>query len=169
MNYYLLFLRFLHIGAGVFWVGNTILLAAVINPGLKETGGIGQKFIDHLITKRRFGTESIGAGSMAGIAGLLLYWHDSNGLTSPWMNGSAGTGFAIGGMFGLIGYIFGVITDRQLKAMALLREQMGESPSAEQTSQLQALEKQKNTNLNISAGTLILSLWIMALARYFVF
>jgi uncharacterized membrane protein len=32
MNYYLLFLRFLHIGAGVFWVGSTLLLAFVITP-----------------------------------------------------------------------------------------------------------------------------------------
>lgn len=169
MYYYLLFLRFLHIGAGVFWVGSTLLLAMVINPALKETNGMGQKFVDYLITKKRFGTEAIGAGSMSGVAGLLLYWHDSNGLTSAWMQAGSGTGFAIGGVFGLIAYIFGIITDRKLKALVELREQMGDNPSTDQTSQLQTLEKQKNTNLYICTGTLVLSLWIMALARYFVF
>ncbi len=102
MNYYLLALRILHIGAGAFWVGATLQLALFIKPALKEKGDTGQKFIDYLITKKRFGTDSAGAGGMAGIAWLLLYWHDSQGLTSGWMQGSAGIGFAIGGVFGLI-------------------------------------------------------------------
>ena len=169
MNYYLLVLRILHIGAGVVWVGNTLLLVMIIFPALKETGGSGQKFIDYLITKKRFGTESAGAGGMAGIAGLLLYWHDSQGLTSAWMQGNAGIGFAVGGVFGLIAFIFGVLTDRRLKAMAELREQFGDTPSEEQTSQLEALQKQQTTYLFICAGTLTLSLWTMAVARYLVF
>lgn len=169
MNYYLLFLRFLHIGAGVFWVGNTLLLAFIITPALKETGGAGQKFVDYLITKKRFGTESAGAGGMAGIAGLLLYWYDSQGLTSAWMGSSAGIGFAIGGALGLIAFIFGIFTDRKLKAMALLREKLENEVSDERMSQLQVLGKQQTTYLYICAGTLILSLWIMALSRYFVF
>ena len=169
MNYYLLVLRILHIGAGVVWVGNTLLLVMTIIPALKETGGSGQKFIDYLITKKRFGTESAGAGGMAGIAGLLLYWHDSQGFTSGWMQGNAGIGFAVGGVFGLIAFIFGVLTDRRLKAMAELREQFGDTPSEEQTSQLEALQKQQTTYLFICAGTLTLSLWIMAVARYLVF
>jgi uncharacterized membrane protein len=169
MNYYLLILRILHIGAGVYWVGSTLLLAFVITPALKATGGSGQKFVDYLITKKRFGTESAGAGGMAGIAGLLLYWHDSQGLTSAWMESSAGIGFAVGGVFGLIAFIFGILTDRKLKAMAGLREQLESAPSDEKSSQLQGLEKQQTTYLNICAVTLTLSLWIMAVARYLVF
>jgi len=169
MNYYLLVLRILHIGAGVFWVGSTLLLAVVITPALKATGGSGQKFVDYLITKKRFGTESAGAGGMAGIAGLLLYWHDSQGLTSGWMQGSAGIGFAIGGVFGLIAFIFGILTDRSLKAMAEIREQLENAPSDEMTSQFQVLEKQQTAYLNVCAVTLTLSLWTMAVARYLVF
>ena len=169
MNYYLLFLRFLHIGAGVFWVGSTLLLAFVITPALKETGASGQKFVDYLIKNKRFGTESAGAGGMAGVAGILLYWHDSQGFTSAWMTSSAGIGFGIGAVLGLIAFIFGVLTDRKLKVMVQLREQLESAPSDEQMSQLQALGKQQTTYLYICAGTLTLSLWIMALARYFVF
>ncbi|HSM72902.1 MAG TPA: hypothetical protein VK851_15290 [Anaerolineales bacterium] len=169
MNYYLLILRILHIGAGVYWVGSTLLLALVITPALKATGGSGQKFIDYLITKKRFGTESAGAGGMTGLAGFLLYWHDSQGFTSAWMDSSAGIGFGVGALFGLIAFIFGVLTDRRLKAMAQLREQLESAPSDETTSQLQELEKQQTTYLNICAVTLTLSLWIMAVARYLVF
>jgi len=169
MNYYILILRILHIGAGVYWVGSTLLFAVVINPALKETGGTGQKFIDYLITKKRFGTESAGAGGMAGIAGLLLFWHDSQGLTSAWMGSSAGIGFIIGALLGIIGFIFGILTDRRLKTIAGLREQFGDTPSEEQTQQLQMLDKQVSTNLNICTAALALSVWVMAVARYLVF
>jgi len=169
MNYYLLVLRILHIGAGVFWVGSTLLLAVVINPALKQSGGKGQKFVDFLIKNKRFGTESAGAGGMAGIAGLLLYWRDSAGFTSEWMFSSAGIGFTIGGVLGLIAFIFGILTDRKLKSLVQLREQLEGAPTDEQMSQLQLLGKQQNIYLYVCAGTLTLSLWIMATARYFVF
>jgi uncharacterized membrane protein len=169
MNYYLLFLRIFHIGAGVFWVGSTLLLAFVITPALKETGESGQKFVDYLIKNKRFGTESAGAGVMAGIAGILLYWHDSQGLTSAWMHSSVGIGFGTGAGLALIAFIFGVLTDRKLKAMLQLREQIQDVPSDEQMSQLQVLGKQQSTYLYICAATLSLALWVMASARYFVF
>jgi hypothetical protein len=169
MDYYVLFLRILHIGSGVFWVGSTLVLAATITPALKGAGETGQKFVDHLVKHKKFGTNSAGAGSMAGIAGLLLYWRDSQGLTSLWMRSSTGIGFGVGAIFGLIAFIFGVLTDRKLKAMAELREQLESTPSAEKTSQLQILEKQQAAYLKICAGTLTLSLWIMAVSRYLVF
>ena len=169
MNYYLLFLRILHIGAGAFWVGSTLQLAFFIKPALKEKDGIGQKFIDYLITKKRFGTDSAGAGGMAGLAGILLYWRDLQGLTTGWEHTNIGIGFTVGAVLGLIAFIFGVLTDRQLKAMAELREQFGDTPSEEQASQLKSLDKQVTTNLYICAAALSLSVWIMAVARYLVF
>jgi len=169
MNYYLLILRILHIGAGAYWVGSTLLLAFMINPALKEADESGQKFVDYLIKNKRFGTESAGAGLMAGIAGLLLYWHDSGGFTSAWMRSSVGIGFGIGAGLALIGFIFGILTDRKMKAMTQLREQIRDSPSEEQMSQLQVLGKQQNTYLYICVTALTLALWIMASARYFVF
>jgi uncharacterized membrane protein len=169
MNYYLLFLRILHIGAGVFWVGSTLLLTFVINPALKETGESGQKFVDYLIKHKRFGTESAGAGLMAGIAGILLYWRDSQGLTSAWVQSSVGIGFSVGAGLALIAFIFGILTDQKLKAMLQLREKFQDTATDDQISQLQLLGKQQTTYLYICAATLTLALWVMASARYFVF
>jgi len=169
MDYYVIFLRFLHIGSGMFWVGSTLVLATTVTPALKGAGETGQKFVDYLVKHKKFGTNSAGAGGMAGIAGLLLYWHDSQGLTSLWMRSSTGIGFGIGAIFGLTAFIFGILTDRKLKAMAELREQLENAPSDEKTSQLQMLEKQQATYLKICAGTITLSLWIMAISRYLVF
>ena len=143
MDYYVLFLRFLHIGAGVFWVGSTLIFATTVTPALKGAGETGQKFVDYLVKHKKFGTNSAGAGAMAGIAGLLLYWHDSQGLTSLWVKSSTGIGFGVGAILGLIAFIFGVLTDRKLKALAELREQLEGAPSVEKVSQLQILEKQQ--------------------------
>jgi len=169
MNYYLLILRILHIGAGAFWVGNVLMLVVFINPALQATGETGQKFVDYLVSKKRFNTESSGAGAMAGIAGILLYWHDSQGLTSAWLHSSAGIGFGIGAGFALVAFIFGIITDRKMKAITQFREQFQVTPTDEQTSQLQVLGKQQSTYLYICAAALSLALWVMATARYFVF
>jgi uncharacterized membrane protein len=169
MNYYLLVLRILHIGAGVLWVGSVLVLTSAINPALKETEASGQKFIDFLIKNKHFGTQTARAGGLAGLAGLLLFWHDSQGLTSAWMQSSTGIGFIIGALLGLTGFIFGILTDRKLRAMVQLREQLENAPSDEKTSQLQVLGKQQTTYLNICAVTLTLSVWVMAVARYLVF
>jgi len=169
MNYYLLILRILHIGAGAFWVGNVLMLAFFINPAIQATGETGQKFVDYLISKRRWSTESSGAGALAGIAGILLYWRDSQGLTSAWMHSSVGIGFLIGAVLGLIAFIFGMLTDRKMKAITQLRVQSQGMLTDEQMSQIQALKKQQTTYLNICAVTLSLALWVMASARYFVF
>lgn len=169
MNYYLLVLRILHIGGGVLWVGSTLILATVINPALKKTDESGQKFVDYLVKHHRFGTESASAGALAGLAGLLLYWRDSVGLTSGWMTSSTGIGFAVGALFGLIGFMFGFLNDRNMKVMLQLREQFQGSPTDEQMSELQLLGKQQNMYLSICTVSLILALWIMATARYFVF
>jgi len=169
MNYYLLFLRILHIGAGAYWVGNVLVLAVFINPALQATGESGQKFVDYLVSKKRFNTESMGAGLMAGIAGLLLYWRDSNGFTSAWVHSGAGIGFGVGAGLALIAFLFGILTDRKMKAITQLREQFQGTPSDEQVSQMQVLRKQQTTYLYICTAALVLALWVMASARYFVF
>lgn len=169
MNYYLLFLRILHIGAGAYWVGNVLVLVVFINPALQATGETGRKFVDYLVSKKRYNTESMGAGLMAGIAGILLYWHDSQGFTSAWTHSSVGIGFGIGAGLALVAFIFGILTDRKMKAIAQLREQFQGTLTDEQTSQLQLLSKQQTTYLYVCAAALSVALWVMATARYFVF
>lgn len=106
---------------------------------------------------------------MAGIGGILLYWHDSQGFTSAWMHSSTGIGFLVGAGLALTAFIFGLLTDSKMKALTQLRAQIQGAPSDEQVSQMQLLRKQQSTYLYICAATLSLALWAMAIARYLVF
>jgi uncharacterized membrane protein len=169
MTYFIWFLRIVHILAGIFWVGGTLMMAFFIGPTMGATGEAGQKFVGHLMNNLKFSNRMSAAAGLTILAGFILYWIDSDGFTSAWMTSGAGRGFGIGAAFALIGFVFGLLVGRTTKAMAQLGAQLQGKPSSEQMTQLAALRKQQVTYSNIAAVTLILSVIFMAIARYLVF
>ena len=103
------------------------------------------------------------------VAGGLLYWHDSNGLSSAWMHSNAGIGFGIGSVFGLIAFIFGAIFGASNAKLAQVGAQIQGKPSDEQMIQIQAIQKRIKTVSPIHVYSMILAMIFMATARYFVF
>ena len=169
MNYLVIALRIIHIVAGIFWVGGTLIMTYFIGPTIGATGESGQKFVGHLMNNLKFSNRMAAAAGLTILAGFILYWIDSDGFTSAWMTSGAGRGFGIGAAFAVIGFIFGLLIGRTTKAMAQLGAQIQGRPSTEQMNQLNTLRKQQATYSNISAVTLILSVIFMAIARYLVF
>lgn len=169
MIYFIWLLRIVHIVAGIFWVGGTLIMAFFISPTIGATGEAGQKFVGHLMNNLKFSTRMSAASGLTILAGFILYWIDSDGFTSAWMRSGAGTGFGIGAGFALIGLVFGILVGRTTKAMAQLGAQIQGKPSADQMTQLGTLRKQQITYANLAAATLILSVIFMAIARYLVF
>jgi Na+/glutamate symporter len=111
---------------------------------------------------------SIAAG-LTVLAGFALYWIDSSGFTSAWMQSGAGRGFGIGAAFGAIGFVYGVLIGRTTNTLVALGGQMQGKPSHDQMSQLQSLQKKQTNYSTIAAITLTLSMIFMSIARYFVF
>jgi uncharacterized membrane protein len=169
MTYYIWLLRIVHIGAGVFWVGGTLMITFFIAPTISATAEAGQKFIGHLMGNLKFSQRMSAAAGLTILAGFLLYWHDSGGFSSAWMRSGAGTGFGIGAGFTLIGFVFGILIGRTTKAMAQLGAQIRGKPSSEQMMQMQALQKKQASYSMTASITLILALVFMSIARYFVF
>jgi len=170
MNIYLIWLfRIIHIVAGVFWVGGTLMMTFFIAPTVGVTGEAGQKFVGHLMGNLKFSMRMSAAAGLTILAGLILYWNDSDGFTSAWMTSGAGTGFGIGAGFAIIGFIFGILLGRTTKAMAMLGASMQGKPSPEQMTQMQAYQKQQVTYSYLASAALLLSLIFMSIARYFVF
>jgi len=169
MDYYMLFLRLVHIVAGVFWVGGTLIMTFFIAPTVGATAEAGQRFVGHLMNNLKFSNRMSAAAGLTILAGFLLYWRDSDGFTSAWMSSGAGTGFGIGAAFALIGFAFGIMIGRTTKSMADLGAQMQGKPSPEQLSRIQALRRQQANYSYISSTALILAVIFMAMARYLVF
>jgi hypothetical protein len=166
MVYLIWLLRIIHIVAGVFWVGGTLIMTFFVAPTIGATAEAGQRFVGHLMNNLKFSTRmSIAAGSTI-LAGFILYWIDSQGFTSDWMSSDAGRGFGIGAGFGLIGFVFGIMVGRTSKAMAQLGAQIQGKPSPDQMSQLQGIGQRLRTFSMITAAALILATVFMAIARY---
>ena len=120
MDIFLLVLRLVHILAGVFWVGGALIMGFFIGPSIGATAQAGKQFAGHLMLRTRLVTAMTNAAILTVLAGGILYWRDSQGLTSMWMHAGSGIGYAIGGVAGLIGSIFGIAFGRFNRRMALI-------------------------------------------------
>lgn len=165
MIYLIWLLRIIHIVAGVFWVGGTLIMTFFIGPTIGVIGEPGQKFIGHLMNNLKFSNRmSIAAGSTV-LAGAILYGLDARA-GSAWLRSSFAIGLGVGAVFALIGFITGIMVGRTTKAMAQLGAQIQGNPSPGQMAQLQAIRQRQATFSMVTAATLVLAVIFMAIARY---
>ena len=166
MIYFIWLLRIIHIVAGVFWVGGTLIMTFFVAPSIGATAEAGQRFVGHLMNNLKFSNRMSAAAGATILAGFILYWIDSQGFTSAWMSSGAGRGFGIGGAFALIGLVLGIMLGRINKAMAQLGSQTQGKPSSNQLTQIQELSRRQTTFSRVTAGSLVLATIFMAIARY---
>jgi uncharacterized membrane protein len=166
MNYWLIFLRLVHIFTGVFWVGAALAMNFFVNPAVRATAEAGQKFMGHLVTQSRFTASMIVAGLATVIAGTALYWINSDGFTSAWMMAGPGIGFGVGATFAVVGLIYGIMIPRTGAAMGRLAAQFKGPPTPEQQAQMAALSKRMATISMVNIVCLIVATLLMAMARY---
>jgi uncharacterized membrane protein len=169
MNILMIVLRILHIISGVFWVGAALMLTFFISPTVNATKEAGQGFMRHFMGNTKFNLAMWTSAITAVVAGAILYWLDSDGLTSAWTHSGPGIGFAVAAGFAYLGLIVGIFQNRNSNAMAKLGGQIqaqGSPPSPEQAAQLQKLGKALSTGGMLNAIFLILATAGMAIARY---
>lgn len=162
-------LRLIHILAGVFWVGAAMISAFFLSPALAATGEAGQKMMGHMITKGRMSVRITVAAILTVLAGGALYWIDSGGLTSSWTSSATGLGFAIGGLFALVGLGIGMMVGTGAHRIGEIAAAAQGKPSPDQIAQMQAAQKQMAMASKVSTAALIIALACMATARYWVF
>ncbi len=169
MNFIVLILRLIHIFSGVFWVGSALMLNFYILPAAGATADAGQRFIQHLMSRTRIQTMMAATGGATLLAGVFLYWIDSNGFTSAWMKSGAGLGFGIGAVFGLIAFVVGIMIGRNNSMLGKIGAQIKGEPTLEQLAQISTIRKTLGILSPINAWSLILATAFMAAARYFFF
>lgn len=169
MDYLVIFLRLVHIAAGIFWVGAALMLNFFIAPAARGTGEAGQQVIRHLMVNARLNSRIAAAAGATILAGALLYWLDSDGLTSAWRSSGPGIGFGIGGVAGFIGFILGIMVGRYNQRLVRLGSEIKAPPSPDQMKTLTAIQKSLTRISPLMSLFLILSILFMAAARYLVF
>jgi uncharacterized membrane protein len=165
MIYLIWLLRIIHIVAGVFWVGGTLIMTFFIGPAIGATGEAGQRFVGHLMNELKFSNRMSAAAGLSILAGLILFYLDSRA-GAAWFRSGFATGLSIGAAFALVGFIFGIMIGRTTKAMAQLGARMQGKPSPDQIAEMQAIRKRQATYSTISVTALILAVTFMAIARY---
>ncbi len=163
MNYLVIVLRLIHILGGVFWVGRSLFLGIFISPTVASTAEAGQRFMGHLVTKTKVTTAITIAAILTALAGVFLYWIDSNS-TSGWSYTLEGFGYSIGAIFGIIGFVFGVMVGRNIGLLGKMASVVQGKPTPEQLGKIQAAQKQLKIVTPISLISLILALACMAIA-----
>jgi len=166
MHYLTIVLRFLHVVSGAFWFGSAMMFSFFISPSVAATADAGQRFMGHLVTNGRV-TKVISAfAGITVVAGAGLYWIDSGGFSSPWTWSSSGLVFGIGGILGLIGFIYGIQIGTNVNKIVKTGSEIQGKPTAEQMGLIQAAQKRLKVVGPISAYALILAVFCMSVARY---
>ena len=107
MDVYVVFLRLVHIIAGVFWVGAALLMLGFISPTVSALGPAGGAFMERFIKKSRYPVAMAVTSLLTTVAGLLLYWRVSNGFSGEWMQSTSGLVLSVGAAAGILAFVIG--------------------------------------------------------------
>jgi uncharacterized membrane protein len=170
---YMVVFRILHIVAGVFWVGSVYFLVAFVQPSAAAIGPAAAPFMGELLNKRRLVDRIIGIGAFTVIAGLFLYWHDSHflyGSFGDFVSSRQGGALTIGAVSALIALAVGIFATRptleRFFAIAGPVAASGGPPSPAAAAEMADLQGKLKIYARVSFGFLMLTVLMMASARY---
>lgn len=170
MDWYQIVLRVVHILVGVFWVGTAIFSFVYLQPAVKELGPTGQQFMGHLVEKKKLSVVILTSAVVTILAGILLYWRDSNGFDLDWITSATGLAFTVGGVAAILAFVFGLILVKPaMDRMGTLGQSIamsGGPPTDAQVSEMQRLGSRLTLIGQLNLLLLIVAVVAMAAARF---
>ncbi len=152
-------LRLLHIVGGLIWVGAAIVMTFYVEPATEQSGAEGSRFLRKLYGATTFPRLIPLSAIVTTLAGLLLYgmlsYHEA-------MNSAMGMSITLGALFGLLAFGHGFFA---LWRSAGQYATLASAAEADE-GQLQTLEYKLRRNGRISMWLALISLILMAGARY---
>ena len=163
-------LRIVHIGTGVFWVGTAWFFFGWVEPTTKAIGAQAGPFMHHVVSQRRVVQFITGAGTLNVLAGAILYWRASAGLSASWIGSGTGIGFTLGGLAAIAAWGIGIrvigptveALDRAGGAMAAA----GRPPTSDELAGMHALETRLHRAGQADTILLVAAVVMMAASRY---
>ena len=169
MTYVMLILRLLHIVSGAFWVGTVITAVFFIEPTAQALDREGERFLAHLVIRRRLALVLAIAATVTVTAGALLYWIDSGGLRLEWITTGTGIAFTAGGLSALIALaIAGIFLKPAVDRLATITDRDMRADDAPAPSRIEdeAFERRIRRWSLIQVTLLVFAVSAMAVARY---
>ncbi|HUR61530.1 MAG TPA: hypothetical protein VM286_04120 [Candidatus Thermoplasmatota archaeon] len=162
-------LRFLHIGAGITWVGSAFFVLAVLDPMAVRIGAVeAHRIHRHLVLRSKFGALFPIAGITTVVAGFVLYWRVHAQDAWP-MSTSAGIVFHVGVLFGVLALVWGGAMEGRLlgKVRKLSTAMEGGKPTAAQETEFTGLVHRLSNANKVSGVLLVIAMFGMATFQYF--
>jgi uncharacterized membrane protein len=170
MNWFMVVLRLIHIGAGVFWAGGAIVVARFLIPAVQDAGPEGGKVVQAL-QKRGLMTALPVAAVVSMLAGLILYWRVSGTYAAEFSRTPTGIALGVGAAAAIIAFVIGISVMRPstMKAGALAQavSQLPDAAARDaRQAEIQRLRARAASAANWVAWLLVISVAAMAVARY---
>src|SRR5919106_6420000 len=109
MDWWLIVLRIVHVGAAMSWFGGAIIGSFFLNPTAQVLGPAGQPFMDYLMRKRRMDIFFPIVAALTILSGAALYWRNSGGLQWAWISSAPGLAYTTGGLAAIVALVAGMV------------------------------------------------------------
>ena len=170
MDWTLIGLRVVHVGAAMAWFGGAIIGGFFLFPTARDLGPAGQPFMEHLTKGRRMGVYFPIVAALTILAGAALYWRDSDGLDPAWITSPTGLAFTIGGLAAIVAFVGGLIligpSVADQTAVQTELAVTGGPPTEAQRSRLERADRRMRLASRLDLPLLLLAGLTMAVARY---
>ena len=164
MDIILIVLRLIHIVAGAFWVGAALMVTLFVEPTARAAGPAGGQFMQRF-SQSKYGMATTIAAILTVVGGFVLYGYLGYTLTS-----GAGVTLLIGGLVATVSLVYGgAVTGPTAMKMGKLSAEIqagGKPPTPEQAQELQMLLGKLAQASRINTVLVVVSLVLMAVARY---
>jgi uncharacterized membrane protein len=164
----MVWLRLLHIVAGIVWVGSAVFSALFLLPTARAAGAEGARFVARLMP--RVGPALGIAMLLTVIPGFVMYGRLSAGFDRAWVSSPTGLALAAGAGAALLAAVLGAAingpTRGRILALRQGLETRGGTPSATEGAELARLQARIERGAQLVALLLVVAAGAMAVARY---
>jgi uncharacterized membrane protein len=164
---FMMVLRVIHIGAGLFWVGSVFFMTRFILPAIQEAGPDGGKFAAVLMRGGRVQRAIIESAGVTIVAGLIMYVRYIVQTNGAWARSPVAMGYGVGAVAALVAFILGVtINAPAARRLQAIMGSAGGPPNAEQQAELVRLRERMASTSRIVLVLLTVAVISMAISRY---
>jgi uncharacterized membrane protein len=169
---FMLVFRFLHVVAGVLWVGSAFLFSAFIGPSAAEVGPSAGPLLTVAVKKRKVAKVILALSGITVVAGWILWLRnmDAYGGLGDWLGSGFGLVLTIGGVLATVAFVIGLrgVAPNVEKLVDLGGEIAagGGPPTPEQGARMERTQRTLETASKADLILLLLAVTSMATARY---